>query len=386
MTSPVASLTTKPARARRIAHRARLLMLSRSVVVTLVAAVLALPVPVFAQSRIAAPRPDSSGAVTTQRPIRAGSIVRPDTVTVGEPFTLLVTIEVPLSATVQWPAIGDTAAMVAMRTPARVSSVVAGAVRRETAEYTLAAWNIGVLPLGVPDVTVRMDSAVIAVPLRDARVVVNTVLPGDTSLHVPKPARDPFPRVVPWWQLWWPAAVVVALLVALWWLWRRWRTRRVAVVAPTPLDVFARALHDFERLQRLALVDAGERGRAVALAVEVLRTYLAARVPSSTLAQTSPELLTAIDQDARVPRDRLASLLTDVDVIKFAHHEVPRERARTLQAEARAIVEAIEAAEQARRQREEAARRDAERLARERAQRDEDSARKRSRRPTAGAT
>lgn len=333
----------------------------------------------------AAASPDS-GVRGAGPSIRAGSVVRPDTVTIGDPFTLVVTIEVPVNATVEWPTIGDTASMVAMRARPQISSVLQGAIRRETAEYALAAWNVGVLALGVPDVMVRVDSTVVAVPLRDARIAVRTVLPGDTSLHVPKPPRDPFPRIVPWWQLWWPAAVVVAALAALWWLWRRRRQRRVERVAPPPLDIFARALHDFERLQRLALVDAGERGRAVALAVEVLRTYLTARVPQSTLSQTSGELLAAVEGDARVPRDRLASLLIDADYIKFAHQDVSRERARTLQLEARTIVELIEAEERARRKREEDARREAERRAAELAQREEDKARKRARRPTAGAT
>ncbi len=95
-----------------------------------------------------------------------------------------------------------------------------------------------------------------------------------------------------------------------------------------PPDVFVRAMLDFDRLQRLALVDAGERGRGVALAVEILRTYLAARAPRATLALTSPELEQAIADDERVPRDRLMSLLLDADFIKFAHHGVSRERAR----------------------------------------------------------
>ena len=69
--------------------------------------------------------------------------------------------------------------------------------------------------------------------------------------------------------------------------------------------------------------------------------------------------MTAIGEDARVPRDRLASLLEDADAIKFAHQFVSPDRARVLQGEARAIVEVVEAAEQARRAAEERARRDA---------------------------
>jgi hypothetical protein len=337
-----------------------------------------------ASAASAAPQPPTRDSAAAARALRVGFLVRPDTVTVGDAFTLIVTVEVPVDATVQWPVLGDTAAAVAMRVPTRVTTELAGTTRRERAEYSLAAWRVGSLPIAFPDVVVRLPSGVVAVPVRDARVFVATVLPGDTSLHVPKPARPLFPRVVPWWEAWWPAAAVVAALLVLWWMWRRRRARVVLRVA-APLDVFARAMHDFDRLQRLALADVGERGRAVALSVEILRTYVAARITGSTLAQTSPEMLTAIGDDARVPRDRLASLLEDADAIKFAHQPVSLDRARTLQGEARAIVELVEAAEQARRAAEERARREALRDAQAQAKADEERARRASRRPKVGA-
>ncbi|MBL0172289.1 MAG: hypothetical protein IPP90_16505 [Gemmatimonadaceae bacterium] len=333
----------------------------------------------------AAPRDTASAA----SPIRLGTMVRPDTVLVGDPFTLTVTIEAPVGTTVQWPTIGDTAAVVVMRAPTRVTSEDRDGMRRETAEYALTAWDVGTLPLGLPEATVRTPDGVRAVPLRSARIVVMSVLPADTSLHVPKPARALFPRVVPWWEAWWPAAVAVVALMLLWGAWYR-RRHRVVNRVVAPLDVFARAMHDFDRLQRLALADLGERGRAVALGVEILRTYLSARFPAAVLSETSTELLTAIGADARVPRDRLTSLLAEVDAIKFAHDAVSAPRARELHDEARAVVSAIEQAEQARRKREESAR-----LAAERADRDtervvrrnaEDEARRRARRPKAGAT
>lgn len=321
--------------------------------------------------------------------IRAGMLVRPDTVAVGDPFTLIVTIEVPTDATVQWATIGDTAAVVAMRAPTRVTSEAQGATRRETAEYALAAWNVGTLPLGVPNASVRTSNGIRAVPLREAHIVVMTVLPADTSLRVPKPLRGLFPRVVPWWEAWWPAAAVVAALAVLWWLWRRRRHRVVTQVA-VPVDVFARAIHDFERLQRLALADLGERGRAVALGVEILRTYLSARLTTAPLSETSSELLASIGADPRVPTDRLASLLADVDAIKFAHRPVSGIRARELQDEALAVVKSVEHADQARRKHEEAVKLAAERVARDNdrvAKRTaEDEARRRSRRVKSGVT
>lgn len=344
-----------------------------------------------------AAQPPSRRATTTQAPtvsadsaqglpstLRAGFVVRPDTVTVGDPFVLTVSIEVPNSASVQWPSINDSTAMVAMRAPTRVTSEIRGDVRRETAVYALAAWNVGIIPIGLADANVRLSSGSVSVPLRAARIVVRTVLPGDTSLHVPKPARAPFPLVVPWWEQWWPVFAVAGALAALWWMWRRRRRRRSPLVTPKRLDVFARAMHDFERLEKLALADAGERGRAAALAVEVTRTYLAARNPQATLAHTSDGLLAAIANDSRMPHDRLASLLHDVDRIKFAHAGVSGLRADALQREARVVVELVESAERAKQQAQQDAERDAEQVDRGQRAANEDRSRRAARRPTKG--
>jgi hypothetical protein len=355
----------------------------RFVVVGLVVGLLVASTDLHAQSRsVTRAAPDT---VSRPSPIRAGALVRPETVSVGDPFVFVASVEVPVEATVQWPSIGDTASAVAMRAPARVTSVMTGTTRRETAEYLLSAWDVGVLPLGVPNATVRTTAGVLSVPLNGVRVSVRTVLPGDTSLHVPKPPRDLFPRVVPWWERWWPAAAVVAALLALWWMRRKWRTRVVKKVVP-PLDVFARALHDFERLERLALANVGERGRAVALAVEVLRTYLAVRAPTAALSTTSGELLDALQQDDRVPLERLAGLLTETDGIKFARRDVSPDRAQALTHEARAIVEHVEIGERARRKADDEARRANEHIERERKAAHEDDARRASRRKSAGVS
>ena len=323
-------------------------------------------------------------SVRARANIRVGSEVRPDTVTVADPFALVVSLDVPVEATVQWPAITDTAANVVMRSPTRVTSTVEGARRREVAEYALAAWDIGRLPIGLAEAIVRLPYGVVNVSLREARVAVKTVLPLDTSLHVPKPARGLFPRVVPWWELWWLALLILAGLAALWYAWRRLRRKQQAQVR-APLDVYARAMHEFERLQRLALADVGERGRAVALAVEIMRTYLSARSSEAKLSHTSAELLEAIANDPRMPLTRMAALFEDADIIKFAHRGVTLERARELHDEARAIVESVERAEQARLAAEAAAR-----LAQERAERAaksaaDDTARRKSKRKKVGA-
>lgn len=341
-----------------------------------------------AQSAPQSAPPVSRGVLTppTGSRVKAGFLVRPDTIEVGDPFTLIVTVVVPEGARIEWPTLDDTTAMVVSRAPTKVTqeSMRAGG-RTERAEYALAAWNVGVLPIGLKDAIVRYGSTTLNVPLVDANVFVKSVLPGDTSMHKPKPPRDLFPRVVPWWQRWWPALLVLAALALLWWLLKRRRTR-AGTTAHTALDPYARAVHDFERLDRLALADAGERGRYVALAIDVVRTYLALRNPLAVLSLTSSELIVAVADDDRIPRDRLISLMADGDGIKFARRVVSGTRARELAADARAVVEHIEAAERARRAAEAAARAAAAKAERDAKQTDEDEARRKSRRPKAGAT
>ncbi len=317
--------------------------------------------------------------------VKAGVLVRPDTITVGDPFTLIVTIVVPEGARIEWPTLDDTTAMVVSREPAKVTreSMRAGG-RTERAEYALAAWNVGALPIGLEDAIVRYGSTTLAVPLTDARVFVKSVLPGDTSMHKPKPPRDLFPRILPWWQRWWPALAVLAALSLLWWLLRHRRARRSAT-AYAALDPYARAVHEFERLERLALVDAGERGRYVALAIDVVRAYLTRRNASAVLSLTSAELVVAVADDERIPHDQLIALMTEGDGIKFARRMVAGPRARELAASARAVVDHVEAAERARRAAEDAARAAAVTAERDARQRDEDDARRKSRRPKAGA-
>ena len=317
--------------------------------------------------------------------IRAGTLVRPETVSVGDPFVFVVSVEVPTGARIEWPSITDTSAVVAMREPVRVTSAENGAARTETATYALAPWDVGALPIGLPDAIVHIGERTLRVPMSAARVVVKTVLSGDTTLHRPKPAKTLFPRVLPWWTRWWPALVIVATLLLLWWIWIR-RKRAGASAQRVQLDVYRRALHDFERLERLALVDAGEGGRFVALAVEILRTYLSVRIPDAALSRTTSELVVVMADDIRVPIAALLALLEASDAIKFARRSVTPAGARALAADARGIVEQIEVAERARLAAEESRRREQERAQRDAAQAAEDEARRDSRRPKSGAT
>ena len=214
---------------------------------------------------LAQPVDTASPSARSGNRIRAGSLVQPDTVEVGDAFTFVVTVAVPADARVEWPTIADSAAVVAMRGPVKViDEGTKISERRERGVYTLSAWDVGRLAISMPDMIVRMGASVVKVPMGDATIFVRSVLPGDSTQHRPKPARELFPRVVPWWQQWWPAMLVLAALAILWWMWRRRRHAGPAVLGARVLDPFARAQHEFERLERLGLADAGEAGRFVA--------------------------------------------------------------------------------------------------------------------------
>ena len=287
------------------------------------------------------------------KPMRIGAALTPDTLQVGDPFIMTVTVEVPAGARVTWPTPTDSSAPYTMRSDVRVTGTENGALRRETAEYDMAVWGVGAVAIKLPDIKVLIDNKETVVPFEAPSLFVQSVLPPDTSLHVPKPAKDLFPRIVPWWELWWPALLMLLLALIAWLLLRSRKKKRAGL----DLDPFARAEHDFQRLDRLALNEAGEQGRFVALALEVLRTYLSVRVPAATLALTSDELLIALQPDSRVPTQPLQPLLAEGDAIKFGRLPVTAAHAREMAQEARRIVSAVEQAEQARRAAEKAAER-----------------------------
>lgn len=273
--------------------------------------------------------------------VRLGVAVRPETVTVGDPLLLSVRVQAPAGATIEFPAGPDSGAALQATASRRVEPRAVPGVIEQTASYQLVAWDVGDLSPGLGDVVIRLGGAERRVPLGDVQVHVRSVLPADTTLRVPKPPRPPLEVPMPWWQRWWPVilAAVLALLLA-WWLWRRRRRRG----APGAEDAIAFAEREFARVEALGLVDAGERGRHVALMVEVLRDYLARRLPEARASLTSSELIAALRASRLVPHSRLAAVLEEADLVKFARRPLSAERARELGREARGVVRDVERA------------------------------------------
>lgn len=292
----------------------------------------------------------ATGAADAQAPARLqyGVRVAPDTVTVGDTIRVVVRVRAPVGAEIHFPADPDTTAALQPLRPRRIATAPDTSALDQSATYTLAAWDVDSQRVALGDVVVRLDDSERRVALGEAVVFVRSVLPADSTQRVPKPVRALVtPGVWPWWWLA-VAAAVLALLAG--WIWWR-RRRRVGAAAAPPEDAYARAAREFARVDELRLPDAGEPGRHVALSVEVLRDYLAARIADANRAHTSAELVRALRGTTLAPRDGLARLLAEADLVKFARSPVSREHAWELGRDARRLVDETEqrwTAEQAR--------------------------------------
>ena len=264
-----------------------------------------------------------------------------DTVTVGDPFRLVVRVRAPLGSVIEFPAGPDSTGPVQMLDPAASAASADRAAVDQTAAYRMAAWDVGTLPIALGELVVRSPAGVQRVVVPVESVHVRSVLPADSSQRVPKPVRPIFEtRGFPSWIWLLLAAAVLLLLLGYWW----WRRRRRPSPAAAGEDAFARAQAEFERVERLGLIEVGERGRYVALVVEVLRDYLEARHPDARLSHTSTELLLALRGRENIPSERLGAVLAESDLVKFARRPVSPDRARQLGSETRAIVQAVEEA------------------------------------------
>ena len=281
-------------------------------------------------------------AVAAQQPavrVQAGVSISKDTVTVGEPFEVRIRVRAPADARVTFPENPDTSGTVQARDPRTIVTSDSIQSLDQTATYRLAAWDVGMQPVRIGNVTVATLTATgeneRPVNLASVQVFVRTVLPADSAQRIPKPARALWEiPAFPWWIL---AAVLAAIAIGLgiWW----WLKRRKRPKPKIPVDPYVRAQKEFTRLEAMGLIDAGERTRFVALVVEVLRDYLAARYPEASLALTSREAVAVMRRHPHVSSEQLSRVLHEADLAKFAAFALSEDRARMLARDARTIVE-----------------------------------------------
>jgi hypothetical protein len=275
---------------------------------------------------------------TAAQGVQLGIAVRPETVTVGTRFVVSARLRAPEGATIAWPTAPDTSETLEIVSSRMLDSASDSLRTEETARWRLAAWDTGTIAIVFEDAVVTAMDLERRVPLR-AHVYVRSVLPLDTAQQVPKPTRDIIATEPSIWR--WIVLALLALLIfglLVWWYLRR----RRRTPAPIPVDAMQYAEREFTRVERMGLLEAGERGRFVALMVEVLRDYLALRLPGAAPSLTSTELIRFLRSRSDLPVQRLAAILNDADLVKFARRPVTGERAREIGQEARAIAREVE--------------------------------------------
>ena len=274
-------------------------------------------------------------------PVQLGVSVTSDTVTVGERFIAILRVRAPIGASIRFPTESDSASSSAITgtqligKPAIDSTVDSTGITMSAA-YRLAAWDIGPQRLGLPDIAVTYRGKTGYVSVADRGMFVRSVLPDDSTLRVPKPPR-PAIEITPF--NWVPWLLALAALVAAGLAWRLWiwyRNRRNA-----PVDPYSAAQRDFARVEAMQLLEAGDTGRHAALMTDVMREYLAARVPEIDRSHTSSELLSAGGRIHGVAGG-LGELLWRADLIKFARAGITRDEAEEIAAKARGTVQAVE--------------------------------------------
>jgi hypothetical protein len=273
--------------------------------------------------------------------VKLGVQIRPDTVTVGQRFIVVVRIAAPPGSIVRFPETLDSAAQASSLSPQIIgrplidSAVVRGALIHSAA-YRLTAWDVGAQSLGLPAVAVESNGRTGYVSLSTQRVFVKAVLPADTTLWKPKPTRPPMQLPTIDWR---PLIAILAAIVIgalLWWAWRAWKRRR-----NRPLPPFAAAERDFARVEAMGLIAAGESDRYLALMTDVMRRYLAARVDEILPSNTTAELMRGASSIHHAAPG-LADLLGRADLVKFARGHVTGAEATELGARARSIVRSVE--------------------------------------------
>jgi hypothetical protein len=282
--------------------------------------------------------PQAAKNPRAELPVQMGYRVNPDTVLVGEPFNLFIKVLAPKGVRFEFPPGPDTTTRDGVRPiELRGEKVVTMLGDTAVALYHLVAWDIGTQPLRFPDVRVTFEGQERRPSLNGASVFVKSVLPADSSLRIPKPARPLIVLPVINWLLWLGLLAAAIAAVLLWWAWWRWRNR-----PKPPVDPYARVQQEFARIEARHLLEDGQYADYFTAMVDVTREYLAARVPGVRRSDTTSELLRSMNPREGVEAV-LPQLLDQADLVKFARAEVSLAEARGAGRDLRAIVDNVEA-------------------------------------------
>ncbi|MYA32508.1 MAG: protein BatD [Gemmatimonadales bacterium] len=179
--------------------------------------------------------------LAAQSAVDLEATVLPESVRVGEAFTVRLVVGQERAGEVRFPALIDGPESIEQTGPVQIRSVDEG--RRWEAEYTMRAWRADTLV--IPPVEVELAAAGGVVRrLQPPAVPVVSVLPASGD---PLELREARPLLSLRGLPWWPILLAAALAGLAWWTWGRGRA--AATAADVPLGPGDLALRDLARLR-----------------------------------------------------------------------------------------------------------------------------------------
>jgi hypothetical protein len=217
----------------------------------------------------------------------------------------------------------------------------------------LTSFEIGPQPVPRIGLPVRDGGRIDSVFTGRYLVTVASLLPADSAAVDtlnPLPAKGPMdiPQVFRWKVLLGYLAALGALGAIGWWLYRRFRTRPRPVPTLVPMVESAvpahlLALRELDEVAAKGYVVRGLLKEHYSEALDVLRVFVERRAGVPAMDRTTFELLGALRRSpvSAPARDRLAGLLEDGDLVKFAKQVPAAEEADALVPAARDWVELV---------------------------------------------
>ncbi|HSM35176.1 MAG TPA: hypothetical protein VK837_02160 [Longimicrobiales bacterium] len=257
-----------------------------------------------------------AGSAAAQRPsARLGA----DSITVGDPVTLLLEVPAAEGETVRFPdslALGGDVEFLgraSLDAADRVPGISAAA-------YRVTAWRPGDQELGSLALEVEGPRTTRRVRLDLPVLHVTSVLPEDTAGVEPRPPKGvlgPDRTLL-------PSLLLLALLLAVAIALGRWWARRRALARaqePPAIPPATRALEELDRIRGAGLVARGEVKTFYVRTTRVLRDYLNAVEPEWGAGMTTAEIDANVDPGLRpVEKRELVTVLFQADRVKFARH------------------------------------------------------------------
>ena len=306
---------------------------------------------------------DTKTASAQMTPVGVGLTADTQTVTVGDVFTLTLSVNHPEDYHVVFPDVSsewndsddfEVRSTTHLPTEINDDGTLTSAVRIEAALFRPGVYSTPALSVAVR----RPDGSVINRPARPIEIEVVSVLEqGANALKDIRPqAEVPFPAIWPFGrdgaqEELWPWALggatgLLALMLAVIYFWWRKTMAQTALVSQAPLTPMEAALQELDRIEQRNLPGESRYAEHYALVTDCLRSYLFGqfRIPAPEL--TSEQAISVLDRRPVAPTDvrDLGGILEEADLVKFARLAPEPHEAREAVKIARRVVTGLTAA------------------------------------------